>query len=159
MRSWLAFVALLVVVPSESPFAQQSQMDTRRLVEQMATVFSEYYNKQDAAAAASMFTKDAVRVSWESNAVSTGPRAIEETFQSQFKSGFRHIDLVVDQVSPLGTDAAITVGTYQITGQGQGLPLKVAGRWTELEVREESYGKFDFQRSRRSSSPMQLTLA
>jgi Domain of unknown function (DUF4440) len=41
-----------------------------------------------------------------------------------------------NQVSPLGTDAAITVGAYQITGQGQGAPLKVDGRWTEVEVRE-----------------------
>ena len=83
-----------------------------------------------------MFTKDAVRVTSGVSAASVGPQAIEETFKTQFKSGFRHIDLVIDQVSPLGTDAAITVGAYQITGQGQGGPLKVDGRWTEVEVRE-----------------------
>ena len=58
------------------------------------------------------------------------------TRQTQFESGFRHIELVIDQVSPFGTDAAITVGRYEITGRGQGGPLKVDGRWTELEVRE-----------------------
>jgi lipoprotein-anchoring transpeptidase ErfK/SrfK len=83
-----------------------------------------------------MFTKDAVRVTSGVSAASVGPQAIEETFKTQFKGGFRHIDLVIDQVSPFGTDAAITVGAYQITGQGQGGPLKVDGRWTEVEVRE-----------------------
>jgi hypothetical protein len=83
-----------------------------------------------------MFTKDAVRVTSGVSAPSVGPQAIEETFKTQFESGFRHIDLVIDQVSPFGTDAAITVGTYRITGGGQGGPLKVDGRWTEVEVRE-----------------------
>ena len=70
------------------------------------------------------------------SAPSVGPQAIEKIFKTQFESGFRHIDLVIDQVSPFGTDAAITVGRYEITGRGQGGPLKVDGRWTELEVRE-----------------------
>ena len=83
-----------------------------------------------------MFTKDAVRVTSGISGPSVGPQAIEKTFKTQFETGFRHIDLVVDQVSPFGTDAAITVGTYQITGRGRGGPLKVDGRWTEVEVRE-----------------------
>jgi uncharacterized protein (TIGR02246 family) len=90
----------------------------------LAATFRERYNKQDADAIASMFTKDAVRVTSGVSSASVGPQAIEETFKTQFKSGFRHIDLVIDQVSPLGTDAAITVGAYQITGQGQGDPAK-----------------------------------
>src|SRR6201981_331399 len=83
-----------------------------------------------------MFTKDAVRVTSGISGPSVGPQAIEKTFKTQFESGFRHIDLVVDQVSPFGTDAAITVGRYEITGRGPDGPLKVDGRWTEVEVRE-----------------------
>ena len=127
---------ILAIVPLASASAQQSHLDTRRQIEQLAATFSERYNKQDAGAIASMFTKDAVRVTSGGSAASVGPQAIEETFKTQFKSGFRHIDLAIDQVSPFGTDAAITVGAYQITGQGQGGPLKVDGRWTEVEVRE-----------------------
>ena len=67
---------------------------------------------------------------------SVGPQAIEKIFKTQFESGFRHIDLEIDQVSPFGTDAAITVGRYEITGRGQDGPLKVDGRRTEVEVRE-----------------------
>src|SRR4029077_3052278 len=84
----------------------------------------------------SAFTKDAVRVTSGVSAPSVGRQAIEKTFKTQFESGFRRIDLVVDQVSPFGTDAAITVGRYEITGRGQAGPLKVDGRWTEVEVRE-----------------------
>ena len=136
MRSRWIVAAILGIVPAASAFAQQSHLDTRRQIEQLAATFSERYNKQDAGAIASMFTKDAVRVTSGINGPSVGPQAIEEAFKTQFESGFRHIDLVVDQVSPFGSDAAITVGTYQITGRRQGGPLKVDGRWTEVEVRE-----------------------
>src|SRR5215475_9994467 len=136
MRARWIVAVILGVVPAASASAQQSHLDTRRQIEQLAATFSERYNKQDAGAVAGMFTKDAVRVTSGVSAPSVGPQAIEKTFKTQFESGFRHIDLVVDQVSPFGTDAAITVGTYQITGRGQGGPLKVDGRWTEVEVRE-----------------------
>ena len=136
MRSRWIVAVILGIVPAASASAQQSHLDTRRQIEQLAATFSERYNKQDAGAIASMFTKDAVRVTSGISGPSIGQQAIEETFKTQFESGFRHIDLVVDQVSPFGTDAAITVGTYQITGRGQGGPLKVDGRWTEVEVRE-----------------------
>jgi uncharacterized protein (TIGR02246 family) len=136
MRARWIVAVILGVVPAASASAQQSHLDTRRQIEQLAATFSERYNKQDAGAIAGMFTKDAVRVTSGSSAPSIGPQAIEKAFKTQFETGFRHIDLVVDQVSPFGTDAAITVGTYQITGRGQGGPLKVDGRWTEVEVRE-----------------------
>jgi uncharacterized protein (TIGR02246 family) len=136
MRARWIVAVILGIVPAASASAQQSHLDTRRQIEQLAATFSERYNKQDAGAIAGMFTKDAVRVTSGISAPSVGPQAIEKTFKTQFETGFRHIDLVVDQVSPFGTDAAITVGTYQITGQGQGGPLKVDGRWTEVEVRE-----------------------
>ena len=58
------------------------------------------------------------------------------SFNTQFKTEFAHIELSVDQVSPLGADAAVTVGKYQLTGRGRGGPLKVDGHWTEVEVRE-----------------------
>jgi uncharacterized protein (TIGR02246 family) len=136
MRSRWIIAVILGIVPAASGSAQQSHLDTRRQIEQLAATFSERYNKQDAGAIARMFTKDAVRVTSGVSAPSVGPQAIEDTFKTQFESGFRHIDLVIDQVSPFETDAAITVGTYQITGRGQGGLLKVDGRWTEVEVRE-----------------------
>jgi hypothetical protein len=75
------------IVPLASASAQQSHLDTRRQIEQLAATFSERYNKQDGGAIASMFTKDAVRVTSGVSAASVGPQAIEETFKTQFKSG------------------------------------------------------------------------
>ena len=136
MYSRWIFAVILGSFPAAAASAQQSHLDMRRQIEQLAATFSERYNKQDAGALANMFTKDAVRVTSGVSAPSVGRQAIEKTFKTQFESGFRHIDLVVDQVSPFGTDAAITVGRYEITGRGQDGPLKVDGRWTEVEVRE-----------------------
>jgi uncharacterized protein (TIGR02246 family) len=136
MRSHWIVAAILAVFPAASSFAQQSPLDMRKQVEQMTATFSERYNKQDAAGLATMFVKDAVRVSSTDGAASTGPQAIAESFKTQFKLGFNHIDLIVDQVSPLGTDAAVTIGRYQTTGRGQDGLLSVEGHWTQVEVRE-----------------------
>ncbi len=136
MRSCWIVSAILAIAPAAASFAQQSHLDTRQQIEQMVATFAERYNKQDVAAIASMFTTDAVRVSSAASAVGAGPQAIEEIFKTQFAIGFSHIHMIVDQVSPLGTDTAIAIGEYQLTGQGQSAPLKVDGHWTEVGVRE-----------------------
>jgi uncharacterized protein (TIGR02246 family) len=93
MRAGWIVAAILGVLPAASASAQQSHLDTRRQIEQLAATFSERYNKQDAGAIAGMFTKDAVRVTSGSSAPSIGPQAIEKAFKTQFETGFRHIDL------------------------------------------------------------------
>jgi uncharacterized protein (TIGR02246 family) len=133
--SWFVLAISAALACAASAVAQQPEAHTRQQIEQMVVaIFTERYNKQDAAGIAAMFTKDAERVSKAGPAV--GPQAIEEIFKAQFKAGYNHIDLTVDQVSPLGDDAAITFGEYRATGQGQSDPLKVEGRWSEVEVRE-----------------------
>jgi uncharacterized protein (TIGR02246 family) len=136
MRAHWIVSAILVIIPAGAPSAQQSHLDTRYQIEQMTATFTNHYNKQGGAALASMFTKDALRVSSDGTAVSAGPQAIEESFNTQFKTGFAHIELMVDQVSPLGADAAVTIGKYHLTGQGRSGPLKMDGHWSEVEVRE-----------------------
>jgi uncharacterized protein (TIGR02246 family) len=136
MRARWIISAILVILPAGSLSAQQSHLDTRYQIEQMTATFTDHYNKQDAVALARMFTKDALRISSDGTAVSAGPQAIEESFNTQFKTGFAHIELSVDQVSPLGADAALTIGKYRLTGQGRSGPLKVDGHWSEVEVRE-----------------------
>ena len=58
---WI-FAVILGTFPTAAASAQQSHLDMRRQIEQLAATFSERYNKQDAGALANMFTKDAVRV-------------------------------------------------------------------------------------------------
>ena len=147
MRSRWIIAAILLVFSSTSPSAQQSHVDTRQQIDQMALKFNEHYNNGDAAAIARMFTNDAMRVSPELNGVSTGSQAIKESLQTQLNSGFSRIDLLVDQVSTLGTDAVVTVGGYQLTGQDQTGPLKVEGNWSG--VAEQSGGACDHRAYRR----------
>ncbi len=108
MRSCWVIASMLAIVSCASAYAQPSHVDTRQQIEQMAERFSNFYNNQDAAAVASMFAKDGVRVSAGVDVVSTGPEAIKDVLTKQFKSGLTHIDLVVDQVSILGTDVALS---------------------------------------------------
>ena len=159
MRSHWIVAAILAVFPAASSFAQQSPLDMRKQVEQMTATFSERYNKPDAAGLATMFVKDAVRVSSTDGAASTGPQAIAESFKTQFKLGFNHIDLIVDQVSPLGTDAAVTTGRYQTTGRGEGGLLRVEGHWTQVEVREAGAWKIRLLTVAPKTEPMRSPLA
>ena len=83
MRAHWIVSAILLILPAGSPSAQQSHLDTRSQIEQMTAKFCDHYNNQDTAALASMFTKDAVRVSSDGTAISAGPQAIEESFNTQ----------------------------------------------------------------------------
>ena len=82
-----------------------------------------------------MFTKDAVPVTSGNSAPSVGPQAIEKIFKTQFEIGFRHIDLVIDQFRHSERILRSRLADRN-TGRGQDGPLKVDGRWTEVEVRE-----------------------
>ena len=85
-RRWI-FAVILGTFPAAAS-AQQSHLDMRRQIEQLAAIFSERYNKQDAGALANLFTKDAVRVTSGNSAPSVGPQAIEKTFKTQFGAAF-----------------------------------------------------------------------
>ena len=53
------------------------------------------------------------------------------------KQGFNHNDNKTDQVWPLGTDTAIGLGEFHLTGKNpSGAPLEVSGRWTAAYVLE-----------------------
>ena len=80
-------------------------------------------------------------VSQAPKVVKTGPQDIEQNYQSAFKSGMNHLELTVDQVSPLGTDAALSIGEYHLTGQGQNGPINADGHWTGVDAREGSTWK------------------
>ena len=48
-----------------------------------------------------------------------------------------HLDVTVDQVSPLGADMGLGLGEYHMAGKKQsGEPLDVTGRWTAVYVLE-----------------------
>jgi uncharacterized protein (TIGR02246 family) len=133
--SWIiSTIAAMCVAASAS--AQPVDQGTPQKIKELVATYVEKFNKQDFAGIAGLYTTDGVLVSSAPKVVKTGPQEIEQNYQNAYKSGLNHLELTVDQVSPLGTDAAISMGEYHLTGQGQNGPMKVDGHWTGVDVRE-----------------------
>jgi uncharacterized protein (TIGR02246 family) len=125
-------IAAIVVAGLVAPAsAQQASQSARQQIERLVAAYVANFNKQDAAGIASLYTKDGVLVS--ARGVNTGPQQIE---QNLFKTGVNHDEVTVDQVSQLGHDAAISLGEYHVTGQGQTGPIKIDGHYTAVDVRQ-----------------------
>ena len=112
--------------------ATAADADLKQEVQKIGVAFAENFNKQNAAGIAALFATGGVHVN------PTGPTTdVAKRQEDGFKAGFNHLDVTVDQVSPLGADAALGLGEYSITGKKQsGEPLDVTGRWTAVYVRE-----------------------
>ena len=136
MRSPWAISAIAVICFAASASAQQVDQSTQQQIQRLVATYAEKFNKQDFSGIAGLYTTDGVLVSQAPKVVKTGPQEIEQSYQNAFKSGALHLELTVDQVSPLGTDAALSMGEYHLTGQGQNGPVKVDGHWTGVDVRE-----------------------
>jgi|SRR6516165_2246438 len=135
MRSSWIISAIAGIGLAVSASAEQVDQSTRQQIERLVATYAENFNKQNAAGIAGLYTEDGMLVSPSANIVKTG-QLIAQSYQDAFKSGMNHLELTVDQVSPFGTDAAISMGEYHLTGQGQNGPMKVDGHWTGVDVRE-----------------------
>jgi ketosteroid isomerase-like protein len=107
-------------------------MDMKQDVEKIASAYVESFNKQDGAGIASLYASGGVHID------PVGPRTdIAEFYRDVFKAGFDHEESTVDQAWPLGTDSAIALGEYHVTGKNEsGELLEVVGRWTAVYVPE-----------------------
>ena len=106
--------------------------DPKQEVEKITSAYADSFNKQDAAGIAALYASGGFHIN------PVGPRPdVAEFYQGLFKAGFNHQEATVDQAWPLGTDTAIAMGEYHITGKKQtGEPLEVTGRWTAAYVRD-----------------------
>jgi ketosteroid isomerase-like protein len=121
----LSFLLAALSVPAAAA-------DLKQEVEKIGSAYAESFNKQDAAAIAALYATGGVLVN------QAGPHPdIAEFYQGLFKTGFNHNEITVDQAWPLGTDTALALGEYRISGKNQnGEPIEAAGRWTSVDVRE-----------------------
>lgn len=101
-------------------------------LEKISSAYAESFNRQDGAGIAALFASGGLHVNPD------GPRTdIEQFYQGAFKAGFNREEMTVDQVWPLGTDTALSMGQYRMTGKNQsGAPIESAGFWTAVDVRE-----------------------
>jgi ketosteroid isomerase-like protein len=125
-------LCFLLPVFSMPAAAADADQDLKQRVEQIGSAYAESFNKQDGAGIAALFANGGIHVN------PAGPRAdIAEFYQDAFKAGFDHEEVNVDQAWPLGTDTALAIGGYRITGKNQsGAPIETGGIWTATYVTE-----------------------
>jgi uncharacterized protein (TIGR02246 family) len=137
VRTTIAIILATSTIFLSPTSAAAADTTIKQEVEKIASAYSESFNKQDGAGIAALYTSGGVLVN------PTGPHTdIEQFVQGAFKAGFDHVDITVNQVLPLGTDAALAIGEYHQTGKNQsGAPIEVAGVWTATDVREDGHWK------------------
>jgi uncharacterized protein (TIGR02246 family) len=94
----------------------------------------ENWNKHNAAGIAALYTKDGVQVT--AAGVRSGQQEIEQPYQSAIKMFPQHNGQTIEQNLPLENDAAIVIGEFHLSSQGQNGPTKLDGRYTAVDVRE-----------------------
>ncbi|KWV49910.1 hypothetical protein AS156_15430 [Bradyrhizobium macuxiense] len=127
----ISFVSCLLVSVFSIP-AKADDANLKQEVEKVAAAYVDSFNKHDPAGIAARYTADGMVVN------PTGSHTdIAEIYKGIFKTGCDHSDVTIDQVSPLGADAALGVGEYHLSGKNQsGEPINIVGRWTAVYVRD-----------------------
>src|SRR5215469_13346573 len=130
MRSSSIIVAFATVGLITSAPAQEIDQNTRRQIERIAAAYVENWNKHDAAGVAALYAEDGVHVS--ATGVMRGQKEIEQAYQRAMKTFPQHNGQTIEQISPLGNDAAIRIGEFHLSGQGEN--AKRDGRYTAVDV-------------------------
>lgn len=126
-----ALLCFATIPPFSSPaFADDAAI--KKQLEQGALAFIERFNKQDATGVAAFYASGAIIVD------PAGPHTdILKVYESAFKAGINHMEVNIDQAWPLGSDTALGMGKYRVTGKNpSGNPIEDAGLWTAAWVRE-----------------------
>jgi ketosteroid isomerase-like protein len=125
----LCFFMAVFAAPAAAGDTEQS---LKQEVQKIGSAYADSFNRQDADGIAALYEPGGMHVN------PAGPRTdIAEFYKSAFKAGFNHEEVTVDQVRPLGTDGALALGEYRITGKNKtGAPIETGGRWTAVYVRE-----------------------
>jgi ketosteroid isomerase-like protein len=112
--------------------AGDADQSLKQEVEKIGSAYVDSFNRQDGEGIAALYAAGGMSVN------PAGPRAdIAELYKGAFKAGFNHEEVTVDRVWPLGTDGALALGEWRITGKNQsGAPIATDGRWTAVYVRD-----------------------
>jgi ketosteroid isomerase-like protein len=135
MKAGFAYACALLCFVTSVAFsapALADDADLKKQVEQGNAAYMKSFNSMDVAGLAEMYATGAVIV------IPEGPRTdIAQLYEGMFKTGFNHAEITVDQVWLLGSDAALGMGKYRVTGKSrEGGPIEAAGLWTATYVRE-----------------------
>lgn len=133
MKAALAYaLALLGVIVGLATPAFADDAEINKQLEQSGSAYIEAFNKQDANGIAALYATGGMIVN------QAGPHTDPvKYYEAAFKAGMNRLDVKVDQSWPLGSDAALAMGKYRVTGKDQGgAAIEAAGFWTATYVRE-----------------------
>ena len=133
MKAGFAYAyALLCVIVALAAAALADDADLKKQMDQLGSAYLEAYKRQDAAAIAALYATGGILVD-----PAGGHTDIAKLYDGGFKAGLNQLETKIDQVWPLGSDAALGMGTYKVTGKNQsGAPIELSGRWTGTYVQE-----------------------
>jgi ketosteroid isomerase-like protein len=133
MKAGFAYAcALLGVIVALSAPAFAQDADLKKQMEQLSSAYMESYKKQDAAGIIALYATGGILVN-----PGGAQTDLAQYYNGAFKAGFNQLEIKTDQGWPLGSDAALGMGTYRATGKNpSGAPIETAGLWTAAYVRE-----------------------
>jgi uncharacterized protein (TIGR02246 family) len=125
----------------------QPSKDDVEAIRSLADTFTKAFNAGDAKAVAALYTPDAHMVD-PAGEVVEGRRAIEEEYAALFREnpGLK-IEIHVDSIRSIGSDAAVEDGSSRVTPKGESTSVvnqytviysKRDGKWLQASVRETS---------------------
>jgi ketosteroid isomerase-like protein len=105
-------------------------------LDKVGAAYAESFNRQDGAGIAALYASGGIHVN------PAGPRTdIAQFFETAFKDGLDHEDLTVNEAWALGSDTALAIGKYHVTGKTLSGPIELQGLWTATDVREDGKWK------------------
>jgi uncharacterized protein (TIGR02246 family) len=127
------FVAFLTVCLAIPAVAQKpSEQQIRPAIERLLETWDTAANRKDAAAIASLYTEDAVRVT--PRGISYGRAAIEKDLVETFKVTSNIADKV-EKVQVVG-EVVLVTATWSATLQSNDGPIQARGSWGGVYVRD-----------------------
>lgn len=107
-------------------------------VDKLVADWTAAFAKGDAKALAGFYTENAVRASREAGTV-VGRAAIEKEFAANFAGPWKgaKITITVGNTYPVGTDIAVSEGTWEVSGTGpDGKPMTLKGSYVNTIVKK-----------------------
>jgi uncharacterized protein (TIGR02246 family) len=129
MRSFLIVCTSLLFSTS----AIAAEPDVKQEIEKVVATYSDHFSKKDAAAIATLFTKEGFVV----NPAGVHPD-VAKYYETAFSNGFDKLDSRVTRVSPMADGTALVVGEANVTGKKpqSGEPIEFRAVWTTVNVRD-----------------------
>lgn len=142
----VCFSLLLSAVP-----ATAADQNLKEEIGKIASAYEQHFDKQDAAAITSLYTKNYLRVT--QNGIEPDNTKF---YEDAFKAGLNRLEVKVTEVQPLSENMALSTGEAHITGKSEkGDPLEITAIWTALDVRENGQWKIRMLTSAPKAPPQQ----